>query len=110
MAFVPSDVSLRSTFTPAHVSVVTKEICPRSATPMMSLSKKAIPAVKVLFVAGAAALGMATIFPAESNAALFHFRGERPKTVGLRYGRYLNNCPPTPNCISSMANVVRCTS
>lgn len=108
MAFVPSNVSLHSAFTPSSVSVLKKELCSRSSGPTMSLRKKAMPALKVLFVTGAAALGMATIFPADSNAAIFHFRGERPKSVGLRYERYLDNCPPTPNCISSMANVVRC--
>lgn len=42
-----------------------------------------------------------------ADAALFHFSGQRPTNIGVQYGRYLQNCPTTPNCISSSANVVR---
>lgn len=43
-----------------------------------------------------------TLAIAPANAALFHFSGTRPTTLGVQNGK-LAPCPSTPNCISSQA-------
>jgi len=43
-----------------------------------------------------------TLAIAPANAALFHFSGTRPTTLGVQNGK-LSPCPSTPNCISSQA-------
>lgn len=61
--------------------------------------------LKFLAVSGAIVISyLAT--PEQARAALLKFPSERPTTLGVRYGRYLNNCPTSPNCVSSSANVV----
>lgn len=52
-----------------------------------------------------AILAATLLHPSNVDAALFHFRAERPNNIGLRSSRYLDSCPPTPNCISSFADV-----
>ena len=43
-----------------------------------------------------------TLAIAPANAALFHFSGTRPTTLGVQNGK-LAPCPSTPNCINSQA-------
>lgn len=61
--------------------------------------------------AAAAVLGASIAVANPARAApLFHFRGEKPASVGLVSERYLQACPPTPNCIGSMGDAVRASS
>lgn len=108
MAFVSSTVGLKSAFLSAGLPTTATCRCRNRTTsaPTMAFKDIAVSGAKILLVAGAVTLGAITTFPSDSNASLFNFRGERPSNVGLRYERYLDNCPATPNCVSSMANVV----
>ncbi|CAN8067315.1 unnamed protein product [Agarophyton chilense] len=58
--------------------------------------------LKVLLVGGAVALSAMVALPRDADAAIFHFRGQRPQNIGVQYGGYLQGCPSSPNCISSM--------
>lgn len=58
-------------------------------------------------LAGVIALAVVAINAQAADAAIFHFSGSRPTNLGVQYGRYLQTCPSTPNCVSSSANVVR---
>lgn len=85
----------------------------RPITRMTNSNSPAAPDPRAALIAGAFALtaAAATVAvavqpPAPAHAALFHFRGDRPAGLGPQYGRYLQACPATPNCISSSANVV----
>lgn len=62
--------------------------------------------LRVLLVGGALAISTAVILPRDADAAIFHFSGQRPQNIGVKYGRYLQGCPATPNCISSMEDPV----
>ena len=44
-----------------------------------------------------------TLAIAPTNAALLHFSGTRPTTLGVQKGK-LAPCPSTPNCVSSQAD------
>ena len=108
MAFVPPTRWFRSSFLFEHRAC--DSTCPNQPQPpciQMKIGDLAANGLKIAFVTGAVAATLATAFPTDADAAIFHIRGERPETLGVRYGRYLDNCPPTPNCISSSANVVR---
>lgn len=62
--------------------------------------------LKFLLIGGAFALTTAVAVPRDAHAAIFHFSGQRPQNIGVKYGRYLQGCPATPNCISSMEDPV----
>lgn len=61
---------------------------------------------KLVLTAGVLTAAGAFLLTKDADAAIFHFSGERPSNLGVQYGRYLNGCPPSPNCVSSSANVV----
>lgn len=63
----------------------------------------ALKAASVIAVAAAAG----ALLAGSANASVLNFSGTQPSNIGLRSERYLDSCPPTPNCVSSMANVVR---
>ncbi len=96
MAFIGSALPSQTLL---HEGMSNKCICTAAHTTGVKAAAAAAAAAAVLV----ASVGGAQ--PAE--AALFHFRGERPTTIGLRSERYLALCPATPNCISSMGDVVR---
>lgn len=72
----------------------------------MSLKDDAASGLKVLLVSGAAVAVTLAGIPSTAEASVFNFGGERPSNLGVRYGRYLDICPKSPNCISSSADVV----
>eukprot|EP00181_Compsopogon_caeruleus_P004904 CAMPEP_0184682584 /NCGR_PEP_ID=MMETSP0312-20130426/7859_1 /TAXON_ID=31354 /ORGANISM="Compsopogon coeruleus, Strain SAG 36.94" /LENGTH=251 /DNA_ID=CAMNT_0027134347 /DNA_START=36 /DNA_END=791 /DNA_ORIENTATION=- len=45
-----------------------------------------------------------TMFPRPTDAAILHFRGERPTTLGVTANRYLGLCPNVQNCVSTSNN------
>lgn len=71
--------------------------------------RMSLSALKNAATAAAVAGAVLAAAPAV-DASVFHFRAPRPANIGVRSERYLDNCPPTPNCVSSMANVVRCAA
>lgn len=105
-AFVSSLAGVKSGF--LSQGLPTPSTCrkPAMGIPTMGLGNLASGA-KILLVAGALTVGAVTVLPQASSAGLFNFSGEKPSNVGLRYERYLDSCPASPNCISSMANAVR---
>lgn len=70
-----------------------------------SMSETACKVSKTAAVLAAAAAVLLTPVT-DVHAAVFHFRAPRPSNIGLRYERYFDTCPPSPNCISSMGDVV----
>lgn len=72
----------------------------------MSLSPKLSATLKATLLAAAISLPVLPSFtPPPAHAAIFHIRGERPSNLGLRYDRFLDGCPTTPNCISTASDV-----
>lgn len=112
MAFVRTiPVSARSKLD-SGLRTVCQRRCAKNvttATPRMSIfdgSDIANAGVKLVLTAGVLTAAGAFLLSKDANAAIFHFSGERPSNLGVQYGRYLNSCPPSPNCVSSSANVV----
>lgn len=104
-AFVSPSPVLKSRFLAAGLPTPVTCGKSRAVVPSMRLGDVSSGA-KALLVAGVLTVGAVTLLPQISEAGLFEFSGERPKNIGLRYERYLDNCPASPNCVSSMANVV----
>ncbi|PXF44931.1 hypothetical protein BWQ96_05295 [Gracilariopsis chorda] len=99
MAFIPSSTTLVSSF--AGRWTTKRSTCPSKA-PVMLSSEDYSTGLKFLLIGGAFALTTAVAVPRDAHAAIFHFSGQRPQNIGVKYGRYLQGCPATPNCISSM--------
>ncbi|KAI0567671.1 hypothetical protein FGB62_1g645 [Gracilaria domingensis] len=78
-----------------------KSVC-TSMSPKMLGGNEMHTKLKIFVIGGAVALSSMFNVPTDARAAIFHFRGNRPQNIGLQYGRYLQGCPASPNCISSM--------
>lgn len=105
MAFIPSVPTMaRSSFCVSPAVTALRTVAAGTVT-TMGLSPESVDRLKALVVAGVVAASVVTLAPSRAQA-LFHFSGERPADLGVMYGRYLNACPATPNCVSSSANVV----
>ncbi|CDF40773.1 unnamed protein product [Chondrus crispus] len=102
-AFVSSLAGVKSGF--LSQGLPTPSTCrkPAMGISTMGLGNLASGA-KLLLVTGALTVGAIIVLPQASSAGLFNFSGEKPSNVGLRSERYLDSCPASPNCISSMAN------
>lgn len=113
MAFVSSCLTLASGWGGTHqrgVALSSKRapcvIIRNPNTPHMALGQLAKSAAEFAAVAGVVTLAAVTVNAQSADAAIFHFSGSRPSNLGVQYGRYLQACPPSPNCVSSSANVV----
>lgn len=105
-AFVSSLAGVKSGFLSRGLPTPSTCRKPAMGISTMGLGNLASGA-KLLLVTGALTVGAIIVLPQASSAGLFNFSGEKPSNVGLRSERYLDSCPASPNCISSMANAVR---
>ncbi len=87
-----------------HIVTSARKTRPVCSVPNPTLSSTAAKILRPTIAVGAL-LAVTLLNPSDVDASLFHFRGERPNNIGLRSSRYLDSCPPTPNCISSFADV-----
>lgn len=113
MAFVTSSPIVTPRWGRIHqqgVTAISKKgpcvIIRSSTSPHMVLGDLGKTAAEFAAVAGVVTLAAVTINAQSADAAIFHFSGPRPSNLGVQYGRYLQACPPSPNCVSSSANVV----
>lgn len=113
MAFVTSSPILAPRWSGTHrqeVAAISKKgscVTIRNPTsPHMVLGDFGKTAAEFAAVAGVVTIAAMTINAQSADAAVFHFSGPRPSNLGVQYGRYLQACPPSPNCVSSSANVV----
>lgn len=116
MAFISSSPLLVSTWSkkscngagPAINRRVPCAVGRDPSTPRMVFGDLGKTVAEFAAVAGVVTLAAVTFNAQSADAAIFHFSGPRPSNLGVQYGRYLQACPPSPNCVSSSANVVSC--
>lgn len=94
----------------AHLRMTTGPPAPRPQPPQpqQSLAAAASSALATMAIAGLAIAGGTLVAPPTAAASVFDFHGERPVgIVGKPSGgdRYLSQCPATPNCVSTAADV-----